>query len=50
MRRLKENFETLTIDFKYVTVIILDGDCAMWRSVDDVVQSLPFTSQFSFTE
>ena len=40
----------LIVDFKYVTVIVLDGDRAMWRCVDDGVRSLPFASEFSFTE
>jgi hypothetical protein len=45
MRRL-----TLTIDFECVTIIILDGDCAMWQCADDGVWPFPFASQFSFTE
>ena len=40
----------LIVDFKYVTVIVLDGDRAMWRCVDDGVRSFPLATQFFFTK
>jgi hypothetical protein len=50
VRRLKERFETLTIKFEDITIIILNYDCAMWRRIDDGVWSFPFAAQLSFTE
>jgi len=34
----------MTINFKNVTVIVLDGDRTMWRCVDDGVWSFPFAA------
>ena len=50
MRRFKENFQSLTIDFKSVTVIVLDGDRAMSLRVDNSEWSFPFAMQLTFTE
>jgi hypothetical protein len=50
VRRLKEKFETLTIDFVDITIIILNRDRGMWCRVDDRVWSFPFAAQLSFTE
>jgi hypothetical protein len=50
VRRLKERLETLTVNFEDITVIVLNCDRAMWRRVDDGVQSIPFVVQLSYTE
>jgi hypothetical protein len=50
VRRLKERFETLTVNFEDITVIILNCDRAMWQRVDDGVRSIPFVVQLSCTK
>ena len=50
MRRFEEIFQSLTINFKSVTVIVLDGDRAMSLRVDNSEWSFPFAMQLTFTE